>query len=339
MGLKQAVVTVSAWPPFSHIMRRLAHRGSPIFMLHRVMPNPADSYDPELAISTRTFEKFLRWLTSEYEVVTVSDLLREPGNGNRCAVSFDDGWRDNFDHAYPILKGLGVRCSIYLAVNFIGSTREMWQERLWRASKSSRFREATRHVCRRRLADYREARTFFLRQPSAVAEEWTTAIEKFAGLPRSSTRAFMMWEEVAQMEDLVEFGSHTMNHVFLKNSDRATAESELEESWRVLSQRLRKAPLGVAYPWGAVTQPVSQIARDSGYQYGLTVQRGLFDWNDDRFLVPRVFVSERSLTAGTGELRLNELKLYLAYAAMRRDQLDLSLDLTPESTQSGSAHL
>jgi peptidoglycan/xylan/chitin deacetylase (PgdA/CDA1 family) len=318
----------------------LAHRGCPIFMLHRILPDPATSYDPELALSVQTFERFLLWLKSEYEIVTVAELRREPEKRGRCSITFDDGWRDNFEHAYPVLQRHKIRCSIYLAVNFIGSMREMWQERLWRASQLPGFAAATLQVCHRSLAGYADARTFFLQQPSPAAEEWTARIGDALGVASATTRAFMNWEEVSQMEDLVEFGSHTVNHLLLKNSDPDTIRAELAESKAILSQRLRRPTIGVAYPWGAVNQTVCDLAGEIGYEYGLTVQRGLARPADGRFLLPRVFLSDRSLATAPGTIRSDALKLYLAYASIRRGPIDvLPPNISGTSSHPRLAHM
>lgn len=329
--MKKLATKLSSLPIVASGLRILAHRGSPIFMLHRVLPDPATSYDPELALSVQTFERLLLWLKNEYEIVTVAELRRYPGKRGRCAITFDDGWRDNFEHAYPILQRHKVPCSIYLAVNFIGSMREMWQERLWRASHSRSFSEATLQVCQRSLASYSEARAFFLRQTSPIAEDWTTKIADVLGVALATQRSFMNWEEVSQMEDLVEFGSHTSNHVLLRNADHKTARKELTESKAVLTQRLKRSPRGLAYPWGGIHPLTCDLADEAGYEYGLTVQRGLARPTDHRFLIPRVFVSDRSLTTAAGALRADELRLYLAYAALRRGPLD---SLPPNITQS-----
>ena len=105
-------------------------------MFHRVLPDPRDSYDPEMVISTDLFESFLQWASEKFHIVPVPELIQriqEPLNGNKgcCAITFDDGWQDNYAHAFPLLQAYHAPATIFLAARLIGSERRFWQERLW----------------------------------------------------------------------------------------------------------------------------------------------------------------------------------------------------------------
>ena len=62
----------------------LRRRGFPVFMFHRVLPDPRTSYDPEMVISTDLFESFLQWASEKFHIVSVPELMRtNQGAGQR----------------------------------------------------------------------------------------------------------------------------------------------------------------------------------------------------------------------------------------------------------------
>ena len=64
----------------------------------------------------------IRYLRAHYDVVPLEDLI-STGSDNACAITFDDGWRDNYVTAFPILRAHGVPATIFLATNLVGTDR------------------------------------------------------------------------------------------------------------------------------------------------------------------------------------------------------------------------
>ncbi len=80
----------------------------PIIMYHQVLPNPDPGY--KLAVSTRTFERQMRFLKEHhFNVLPLEDLIRLIQQKKRIpsravVITFDDGYRDNYIYAFPGLK-------------------------------------------------------------------------------------------------------------------------------------------------------------------------------------------------------------------------------------------
>jgi len=88
-----------------------------ILMYHRIQPASADLPRGEgITATTTQFEAQLAWLTAQgARFVTVSELMAAENPAHMVAITFDDGYVDNFTHAWPILKKFSAPATIYLA--------------------------------------------------------------------------------------------------------------------------------------------------------------------------------------------------------------------------------
>ena len=99
-----------------------------ILLYHRVLrPEevPPD-VDHGIYVTTSTFETHLRFLSRTFDVVDLDDLLAWREGRRRfskppCAITFDDGWIDNYTNAFPLLRRYGMSATIFLITSQIGS--------------------------------------------------------------------------------------------------------------------------------------------------------------------------------------------------------------------------
>jgi peptidoglycan/xylan/chitin deacetylase (PgdA/CDA1 family) len=95
-----------------------ARPGVRVLMYHRVFPR-AD-YD-QLTVTPERFAEQMQWLSQHFEVVSLSDAVSGLGQGNgrqRVAITFDDGYRDNLQHALPVLQRLRLPATIFITTSF-----------------------------------------------------------------------------------------------------------------------------------------------------------------------------------------------------------------------------
>ena len=108
-----------------------------ILYYHRVN----DEKDPFFpAISTALFEREMRFVAEQYRVVSLSDALdhMERGSaGTVVAVTFDDGYQDNYHNAFPILQRYGVPATVFLTTGGLDSREPLWFEQLAEATKKT----------------------------------------------------------------------------------------------------------------------------------------------------------------------------------------------------------
>jgi len=115
--------------------RRLRGRAV-VLMYHRVIPRGEMADCPSHAgiiVSAESFKKQMEWLSSRFECLSLDAFMsrlagERPFERRCCLVTFDDGWRDNYVHAYPVLRSCSIPAAIFLAAGLIGSRRRFWQE-------------------------------------------------------------------------------------------------------------------------------------------------------------------------------------------------------------------
>ncbi|HVA62077.1 MAG TPA: polysaccharide deacetylase family protein [Terriglobales bacterium] len=285
---------------------------APIFMLHRVLPEGDPCYEAEMAISLAAFEAFLDWLERHYTVVPLGDLLprlRRPARERPrplCALTFDDGWHDNYRHAFPVLRRRGLPATIFLPVRFMGSERRFWQERLFYHLRGLRERSdalptlqqvaATLPWCPRLEAQdlgFAQLRQRLMRRASSEAEAFVARLgEHAAAAPELAGRAFMGWDEVRSMQAAgIEFGSHTLDHTLLSCEAPAAAAAELQASRRELGERLGTEVAGFSFPWGGRSPFSRRQVEQAGYHWAVTTAAGFATARSDALLLPRVPIS------------------------------------------------
>src|SRR5262249_28077423 len=93
------------------------------------------------AISTDLFEHHMRYIARHYRVLSIGDLIHHLEDGDSAepviAITFDDGYEDNYRNAFPILCRYGLLASICLTMGSIDAGEPLWCERLAAAVKAT----------------------------------------------------------------------------------------------------------------------------------------------------------------------------------------------------------
>ena len=117
--------------------RTIAGRSGLILALHRVLPveEQAFCYNPHLVLNESAFVSLLQLLQRDYNVVPLEDLLSDPGGEEghpKVAITFDDGWEDNYRVAFPHLLRFGMPATIFACTGLIDTLQLLPEERFAR---------------------------------------------------------------------------------------------------------------------------------------------------------------------------------------------------------------
>ncbi len=262
-----------------------------VFALHRVIPaaEMGECYNPYLAISPEVFDDFLTWLRQHYAVVPLHELMSRVQTGAKtraCALTFDDGWEDNYRVAFPVLRQHGVPATVYVATGMIGTRRILPEESLWRlqrAATADQKEQISRFLTSHGGAN---ATATFKRLPYAKKIELLNTWGGALDLERAS---FMDWKQVREMSNHgITFGSHTVNHVILPFEESATAEAELTASQQQLAEQLGHEVKDFAFPNGGFDDRTLALVRAAGYHVAVTTRGGAVRPDTDPLRIPRL---------------------------------------------------
>lgn len=335
--MRRTLVRSLARLPLMDVMAgRILRAGASVFMFHRVLPKGADCYEPEMLTSKEALADFLDWLNENYRVVALDLLVSLRGKSIDpkkpiCAITFDDGWQDNFTHAFPLLRARGFPATIFLPVRFIGTNRRFWQERLWfclqEMNRAHSIKELLEQSIRRfpwfvpdpEIADsYGSLKSFLMTRSSEEAEEFVEELASTIGLHSNPDRAFLNWEELRVMQESgISYGSHTLDHVLLTNATPRTMNREICQSREELAERLRADISGFSYPWGTSNAVARLQVENSGYAFAVTNKGGLVSPNSNPWLIPRFALSSNVLGDGSQAFEQRKTVLSLATSVFR----------------------
>ena len=106
----------------------LLRNAAVIVAFHRVQ-DTVDA-DDGLTVSVRMFELHCRFFRRHFQVVPLLDIVKKLENGQplgrELAITFDDGYRDNFEHAAPILEKLSLPATFFVVTQWMGTEVVPW---------------------------------------------------------------------------------------------------------------------------------------------------------------------------------------------------------------------
>ncbi|MBY0399198.1 polysaccharide deacetylase family protein [Myxococcota bacterium] len=251
-------------------------------------------------VTPETFTRHLEWLARSFSVLPLHEIVgrllaNEPLPRGACAITFDDGWRDNFDFALPALVRQGLPATVFVVADRVGTLGAFWPDeicRQWAITESiercARLREAKLDPSLKTIdgvitalkaldEDARRIALEILLRAGAVHEE----------------RELLDWDELERLAARgVSIESHSASHAILTGVSRPRLHEELTRSLRVLQERGHARHALLAYPSGAFNDEVVAIARDSGYRAAFTTAAGLATAGEDPLVLPRIAVHE-----------------------------------------------
>ncbi len=288
-----------------------------VLTFHHVLPAHDEPFQPQrgLEITPAFLDAVLSSLRqADVDIVSMDEAWRRltgvAGERRFVAVTFDDGYRDMLEHAWPILKRHNVPVTLYVASAFAEGTGVLWWEVLSRAVADNSTIEAEIDGALRRFdcstpqakdASYDILYDWLRGMPHEAELEAATAMIAARNAVDTAAQCrelCMGWDELAGLaaDPLVTIGSHTVSHPFLAKCDAEAVRAELTESRFMIEQKLGVRPEHLAYPVGATDAAGPRefaIAAELGYKTGVTTRAGVIfaDHAEHLTALPRISVN------------------------------------------------
>jgi peptidoglycan/xylan/chitin deacetylase (PgdA/CDA1 family) len=316
-ALQNAFYTVLWGSGLDLLLRPVMGGMGSILVFHRLVESPpTGTFGPSrsLSITAEGFRALIVYLRkSGIEIVSLDEVLRRLKNGARgrrfTCLTFDDGYRDNYELLYPICRELEVPFAVYVTTDLIDGRLLLWWYGLeatvarsdavsWRANGAARHFPA-------RTPD-EKARTYRaldvkLRHASAERRaEMIAALEADHGVDfkAESNAAAMSWEMVKELaeSELAEIGGHTVSHPALNTLSEDEARREITEGCRIIEGHTNRKIRHFAYPFGRpsdVSDRDRALCRELGFATATMTRAGTLEagHKDRLYDLPRISVT------------------------------------------------
>ena len=276
---------------------RIGHQNLTIITLHRVVTDDerARSVNKPMMITVGQFEQLLDAVLRYGHPVSLGDAVARMAAGEELApgtvaFTFDDGYRDLYTRAYPLLKSRGIPATVFLTTAAIDLARNYlwWDEVDWFAStcahrvgelgkpQSADVAEVLERI--RRLSNERTAgaeaslREALYRLTTAQRTELVEAMRVLARRDGERPRLMLVWDEVRAMTDLVEPANHTVDHPLLDRLEAGEIRRQILAARTRIEERTGVRCRGFAYPSGVFTEQVMAVAAECGVEYAVTTR-------------------------------------------------------------------
>jgi O-antigen/teichoic acid export membrane protein/peptidoglycan/xylan/chitin deacetylase (PgdA/CDA1 family) len=291
-----------------------------VLAYHRVLHDLDETtfaFDAELVSARQQdFDWQMAYIARRFNPVSIQQVTEAINGGKRLPkravmVTFDDGFRDNYDVAFPVLQRHGVPALFFLSTGYIDSQSAFWFD--WIVFAFVRTEVGQIHLkaisLTISLAGTRDNRRLealkllqilkgtseFLRQQ--IIEQLKAELQVEMTPDHIELSTPLSWDQVREMSrGGMEFGSHTVSHPILSTiTDPMLLRFELDGSKATLEREIGKPVLALSYPVGgrdAVNDQVLAATAQAGYQCAFTYQSGAnkLTSGDERYYLKRLHV-------------------------------------------------
>lgn len=316
--------------PGSRTIKRIwsqVNRRGIILMYHRIANLNCDPW--QLSVSPKNFEEHLQVIKKYSRPVLMREMsarLQYFSLGRKyIAITFDDGYADNFHNAKPILEKHGVPATFYVTSGAVNSREEFWWDEIGRLTmEAGKLPEvfdmtiAGKRYCWR--INCKEEPRAMQHEPGTYLEKtelsksqlhyaiWEiisplsmeekkgilTQIAAWAGQPRTARPDYlpMTSQELVSLANssLFEIGAHTISHTKLSCLSYQKQETEISGSKHALEGMIKRRITNFSYPHGDYSQETLEIVKRVGFDNACTVTAQPVKRGDNPHLLPRLMV-------------------------------------------------
>jgi peptidoglycan/xylan/chitin deacetylase (PgdA/CDA1 family) len=239
----------------------------------------------------------------------MSELIDALKNKKRIkkfvVLTFDDGFRNVIENAYPIMRELNAKGCLYLVTSLIGESNLLWTdyvETVIRNSEKGNFHFSfsgksisypldTKESYEQAMQDIKDRlRTIPDKERKEHLQQF--AHRKMDTIPKEFQ--FSSWEQIKGLDKgILEVGSHTVTHPNCANlTSEVELENEIKNSRLAIEHKVGYTIAHFCYPAGSYNDGVIKNVRKYQYASATTIHPGFNDATTDLYQLKRIFVGE-----------------------------------------------
>lgn len=301
-----------------------------ILMLHQVnrANNPLG-----LSILPELFEELVVFLNTRYEIISLADAvdcLNCNTTPSGCVLTFDDGYRDNYDFAFPILKKHNVPATIFVTLDALDSGVFGWDlfDQAVMKTNSESLDLQTFGLAMYQLAGadrsalIRDLHKILKTLPDVQKRQVVDHVITKYGYSNSKLRTMLTWDEAREMANsgLVTIGAHTITHPILSRIDKNQARLEIIEGKSLIEKNLGMPVQFFAYPNGSnddFNDEHIAMVKEAGYTAACSTIPGDNCDNSELFSLRRIDITTRMCTDSSSKFSPSLLQAHLSGLFLR----------------------
>lgn len=275
------------------LLHRLPQRDCLLIINHHRIGDGDDAFGSAgFSAGAEELDEQIGWLKRHLPVVGLEEALEaasQKRRGCRVLITFDDGYRDNYDVAFPILRSHGLPAAFFLVTSFAGGGQVPWWDRIVYLLNTARHRKfllrypAAQEIDLDADGGARSLRRVLDLYKRPDNRDGARFLREFAEASRGdqppvSERLFLNWDEAREMlRSGMAVGSHTHTHPVLSQLSAEEQRQEMTQSRELLQNALGIRCDTLAYPVGnpdSYTAETQAIAREAGYRAAFSFHGG-----------------------------------------------------------------
>jgi peptidoglycan/xylan/chitin deacetylase (PgdA/CDA1 family) len=293
------------------------------FNFHRIGNWQKTRFDPcVFSCNAKQLEKYIIFFKQQFDIISISEAVdlvkKQPQeiHGKYLIITFDDGYKDNYTQAFPILKRHNVPACFFIATSLIGDQKLPWWDRIAYNYKKNKFKElkltSWQHTVKYNGDDREFVRNILAAAKTSPTpiEAQLTELEKLYPIEGElPTQHFLTWENLNEMiSSGMDVGAHSHNHEILANLSQEEIIFELTHSKMLIEKNLPYKVNSFSYPVGSqgtYNNTVTQALVDCGYDIAFNFQPGInINIKENRYdlrrfsIVPSTTISSLKNTLG-----------------------------------------
>ena len=241
------------------------------------------------AFSTTQFREQIEAIQKKYKIVSLNDFLTQRFNVDTCTLTFDDGIKDGYTNALPILKEFGIEATFFIPTSILithlllgAQKRHLLLSELGTEKFVEEFnsRVDDKIVDKGRMDEYfyDDGLTAALknRLDTGGEEVMEEIFKKHFNEEEEFNKMYLNAEDIRSMKAWGQkFGSHSHNHVWLGRLSGEEVRKELETSMETVKDFFPEQLPVVSYPFGSYNKNVMKIAKKVGFKAGMSINKHL----------------------------------------------------------------